>query len=175
MYIINSGHTLISCSSWLLYTCTRLSLQLFTCISIHRNSRSVRLCWKKLQIKTASDKEKWVVVLCPQLTSSDESDIDDDGTEIIKRHALPWLSLKEELMMPASKTRALKQRHKQSRELRESSLVGKRLAKRSSLLGHSYDHDYNKQCLHYAYRQHLVPIYTCSSHCLIYLDRDYLE
>ena len=136
---------------------------------------------EKASFLTASDKEKWVVVLCPQLTSSDESDIDDDGTEIIKRHALPWLSSCVDEFKRRIDDASLKDKSPQAKRQTkqrvegELSIVRKHLAKRSSLLGHSYDHDYNKQCLHYAYRQHLVPIYTCSSHCLIYLDRDYLE
>ena len=46
---------------------------------------------EKASFPTSSDKEKWAIVLCPQLTSSDESDT-DDGKEIMKSHPLPWLS-----------------------------------------------------------------------------------
>ena len=31
-------------------------------------------------------------MLTPKLTSSDESDVDQDGKEVIKTHGLPWLT-----------------------------------------------------------------------------------
>ena len=46
---------------------------------------------EKASFLSSSDEEKWAIVLCHQLTSSDESDT-DDGKEIIKSHPLPWLS-----------------------------------------------------------------------------------
>jgi len=37
-------------------------------------------------------KEKWKDVLNISLTSSDESEVEEDGTEVLVNHRLPWLT-----------------------------------------------------------------------------------
>lgn len=46
----------------------------------------------KSTFMTESDKDRWNVVSTLQITSSVQSDVDEDGRDVIKTHTLPWLS-----------------------------------------------------------------------------------